>query len=225
MKKTILVVEDDKRLNEIITDNLDEEGYHVLCAYDGDEAIDIFDENKVDLVLIDIMMPKIDGWSVCRRLRKQSDVIIVIISARSTEDDKLQGYELGADDYVVKPFSPMVLVAKIKTLFNRFNGETIKDNVIKKGRISVDKSSYLVKIDEKNVQLTAKEYGLLLLFIENENRVFDRDKLIKDIWGYDYFGENRVVDAKIKTLRKKLGDCSSYIKTIVGIGYKFEVDR
>ncbi len=225
MKKTILVVEDDKRLNEMITDNLDEEGYRVLCAYDGDEAIDIFDENKVDLVLIDIMMPKIDGWSVCRRLRKQSDVIIVIISARSTEDDKLQGYELGADDYVVKPFSPMVLVAKIKTLFNRFNGETIKDNVIKKGRISVDKSSYLVKIDEKNVQLTAKEYGLLLLFIENENRVFDRDKLIKDIWGYDYFGENRVVDAKIKTLRKKLGDCSSYIKTIVGIGYKFEVDR
>lgn len=225
MKKTVLVVEDEERLNEIICDNLEAEGYKVLSAYDGEQAISIYEENKIDLVILDIMIPKIDGWSVCRRFRKKSDIIIVILSARSREDDKLLGYELGADDYVCKPFSSKVLMAKVKALISRFNKDTRSINLIEKGVITVDTEAYVVKVNDKVINLTAKEYELLIALMESDKKVMDRNKLINVVWGYDYFGDGRVVDTKIKTLRKKLGSYSKYIQTVIGIGYKFEVKK
>ncbi len=225
MIKTILVVEDDKRMNEIICDYLEMANFNVLVAKDGMEALEIFENNKVDLVVLDIMIPKLDGWSVCRRIRKISNVLIVILSARSDEDDKLMGFELGADEYVTKPFSPKVLVARITALFNRFEKEEYCKKIITKKEITIDKDAYKVSVSGEEISLTVKEYELLLFLIENEGKVFKRDTLISNIWGYDYYGDGRVIDTNIKTLRKKLGNYSNYIQTIIGVGYKFEVKQ
>ncbi|MCT4598588.1 MAG: response regulator transcription factor [Vallitalea sp.] len=226
MNKNILVVEDEARMREIICDYLEIDGYTVYQASNGIEALDIFGKNNIDLVLLDIMMPGLDGWSVCRRIRKKSNVLIIILSARSDEDDKLLGFELGADEYVTKPFSPKVLVARVSTLINRFNQiDSSKDmkNTINKNEIEIDKNAYSVKIEGKEVVFNRKEYDLLLLLLENEGIVLNRDRIIDNIWGYDYIGDGRVVDTNIKTIRKKLGNSSKYIQTVVGVGYKFEV--
>ncbi|GKX29890.1 DNA-binding response regulator [Vallitalea longa] len=226
MNKNILVVEDEQRMREIICDYLEIDGFAVFQADNGIEAMNVFENNNIDLVLLDIMMPGLDGWSVCRRIRKKSNVLIIILSARSDEDDKLLGFELGADEYVTKPFSPKVLVARVKTLLSRFNesnGEQIKSNIISRKEILINKDAYSIKVDGEEIIFTKKEYDLLLFLIENEGIVLMRDKIINHIWGYDYYGDGRVVDTNIKTIRKKLGDASKYINTVVGVGYKFEV--
>ncbi|QUH29956.1 response regulator transcription factor [Vallitalea guaymasensis] len=226
MNKNILVVEDEQRMREIICDYLEMDGFTVFQADNGIEAMNVFENNNIDLVLLDIMMPGLDGWSVCRRIRKKSNVLIIILSARSDEDDKLLGFELGADEYVTKPFSPKVLVARVKTLLSRFNetnGEQIKNNMISKKEILIDKDAYSIKVEGEEIIFTRKEYDLLVFLIENEGIVMSRDKIINNIWGYDYYGDGRVVDTNIKTIRKKLGEASKYINTVVGVGYKFEV--
>lgn len=224
MNKTILIIEDDKRLNEIISDYFDTEGYTVFSAFDGHEGLEIFDKETIDLVVLDIMMPKLDGWSVCRRIRQQSEAFILILSARSEEDDKLMGFELGADEYVTKPFSPKVLVARVNAIFKRMVNTT-DTHIIKKDNISINSDSYKVTVDEKEINLTTKEFELLLKLIENEGKVFSRDVLINSIWGYDYFGDGRIIDTNIKTLRKKINPYAHYIQTVINVGYRFEVKK
>ena len=222
MKKNILIVEDDRRIHEIISDYFDEEGYQVYSAYDGQQGVDLFNKHDIDLVVLDIMMPKLDGWSVCRRIRKESDALIVILSARSDEDDKLMGYELGADEYVTKPFSPKVLVARVNAIFKRCK-KSSDFNTIDKSGLQIDTDSYKVLIDKKEISLTSKEFDLLLKLVQNEGKVFSRDLLISSIWGYDYFGDGRIIDTNIKTLRKKINPYAHYIQTVINVGYRFEV--
>ncbi len=223
MSKKILVVEDEKRMNEIITDYLEMEEFQVYQAYDGVEALKIFHEEAIDLVILDIMMPKLDGWSVCRKIRSTSDAMVIILSARSDEDDKLMGFELGADEYVTKPFSPKVLVARVKALLKRMGSKQPIDGEIRKGHIRIDPLRYDVFYKDIEVKLTVKEFEVLKVLAENDGKVFTRQVLIEKVWGYEYFGDGRVVDTTIKTLRKKLGQGSVYITTVIGVGYKFEV--
>jgi Response regulators consisting of a CheY-like receiver domain and a winged-helix DNA-binding domain len=223
MGTNVLVVEDDKKMNDIISDYLDSDGYQVFRARDGVEALTIFEQEQIQLVLLDIMIPKLDGWSVCRRIRQKSDALIIILSARSEEDDKLLGYELGADEYITKPFSPKVLLACITALFKRSRISNIENSsVLHHKELSIDKEAYSVILSGEVLQLTIKEYELLLRFMENQGKVLRREALINDIWGYDYFGDGRVVDTNIKTLRKKLGSYAGCIQTVIGVGYKFE---
>ncbi len=224
----ILVVEDEKRMREIICDYFEMDGYTVFQAGDGIEAMRLFEKEAIDLVLLDIMMPGLDGWSVCRRIRKKSNVLIVILSARSDEDDKLLGFELGADEYVTKPFSPKVLVAQVKTLLNRFQAtandkNTENQGIIIRNEIRIDQDAYVVKVNHVEIVLNRKEYDVLLYLMKNEGIVLNRERIIDSVWGYDYIGDGRVVDTNIKTIRKKLGDASRYIHTVVGVGYRFEV--
>ncbi|WP_128894822.1 response regulator transcription factor [Longirhabdus pacifica] len=223
--KTILVVEDDKRVNEIICDYLELNHFQVIPAYDGAQALSQFENHHIDVVILDIMMPNVDGWSVCRRIRMNSNVLIIMLSARSEEDDKLMGFDLGADEYVTKPFSPKVLVARVKALLKRcdIQPSSPAPSILKKNEVEINKESYMVKVFGEKVNLTAKEYELLLKLVENEGVVFKRDTLIHELWGYDYIGDGRVIDTNIKTLRKKLGSCARYIQTYIGVGYKFEV--
>ena len=218
----ILVVEDDKRMSKIICDYLRKDNYNVFSALDGEEAIALFEAENINLVLLDVMIPKLDGFSVCKRLRLKSNVLIIIISARSEEVDKLMGFEYGADEYVTKPFSPKVLVARVRALLSRTYKKDSSD-IICKGVLCIDTECLRVKIEEDPVTLTAREFDLLLKLAENEGKVYSRDVLINKIWEYDYFGDGRIVDTNIKTLRKKLGEASKYIRTVVGKGYKFEV--
>jgi len=222
--KNILIIEDDKRLNEIISDYFDTEGYTVFSAFDGHEGLETFDKKAIDLVILDIMMPKLDGWSVCRKIRQHSDAFILILSARSDEDDKLMGYELGADEYVTKPFSPKVLVARVNAIFKRMTHNT-DTHIITKGKIAIDQDSYKATVDGSEINLTTKEFELLLKLISNEGKVFTRDTLISTIWGYDYFGDGRIIDTNIKTLRKKISPYAGYIQTVINVGYKFEVTK
>lgn len=223
MKFSILVVEDDKRMNEIICDYFEMEGFQVYSAMDGIEALSLFDKKAIDLVILDIMMPKLDGWSVCRRIRQKSDVLIVMVSARGEEDDKLMGFELGVDEYVTKPFSPKVLVASVLALLKRTRVKEMTQHYVKYKEIIIDKECYTVHVLGNELALTVKEYELLLKLMENPGKVFKREVLIGAIWGYDYFGDGRVIDTNIKTLRKKLGNYAHYIQTVIGVGYKFEV--
>ncbi|MCH4887903.1 response regulator transcription factor [Acidaminobacter sp. JC074] len=221
--KNILIIEDDKRMNEIITDYFDTQGYKVFTAFDGHEGLELFSKESIDLVILDIMMPKLDGWSVCRKIRQTSDAFILILSARSDEDDKLMGYELGADEYITKPFSPKVLVARVNAIFKRMTNT--QTQVIKKGPITVDLDAYKVTVDGKEIALRAKEFDLFVKLIANESKVFSREALISTIWGYDYFGDGRIIDTNIKTLRKKISPYASYIQTVINVGYKFEVKK
>ncbi len=225
MNKNILLVEDEPRLREIVSDYFKAEGFSIYEAVDGKEAMDIFEESEVSLVILDIMLPKLDGWTVCRRIRKVSDVPIIMLTARSEEDDMLMGYELGADDYVTKPFSPKVLVAKAKILLKRACGSESKgDEMIKIGNIDINKLSYTVKLDNNTIDLAPKEYELLVYMIENKGIVLSRENILNKIWGYDYYGDLRTVDTHIKKLRNKLGNRAKYIRTIIKVGYKFEVN-
>ncbi len=224
MNFNVLIVEDDKKMNEILADYLETDGYQVYSAADGIEALTLFEHETIQLVILDIMIPKLDGWSVCRRIRSKSDVLIIILSARSEEEDKLLGYELGADEYITKPFSPKVLLAAMSALLKRSMPNTAApDTIIRHKEIAINKEAYSVTLSGKELLLTVKEYELLLKLMETPGKVYRRDALINVIWGYDYFGDGRVVDTNIKTLRRKLGDCSRYIQTVIGVGYKFEV--
>ncbi|MDF2544161.1 MAG: two component transcriptional regulator, winged helix family [Herbinix sp.] len=222
----VLVVEDDKKMNDILCDYLETEGYQIYPAKDGVEALTIFDREDIELVILDIMIPKLDGWSVCRRIRQKSDALIIILSARGEEDDKLLGYELGADEYMTKPFSPKVLLACILALLKRSRVPSEKsETVIRHEELALHKEAYRVTLSGVTLPLTVKEYELLLRLMEHPRKVFRRETLINDIWGYDYYGDGRVVDTNIKTLRKKLGHYSNYIKTVIGVGYKFDSEN
>lgn len=220
----ILVVDDESRMRKLVKDFLAREGYTVLEAGDGMEAMDIFYEDKdIALVILDVMMPKMDGWQVCREIRESSKVPIIMLTARSEERDELQGFELGVDEYISKPFSPKILVARVNAILRRTFG-TDGGDVLNAGGITIDKAAHIVKIDGKPVDLSFKEFELLAYFVENQGIALSREKILNNVWNYDYFGDARTIDTHVKKLRSKLGDKGEYIRTIWGMGYKFEVE-
>jgi len=223
MNYQILIAEDEPKLRAVLCDFFISRGDVPFPAADGEEALELARSQSFDGVLLDIMMPKLDGLSVCRSLRKQSDVPIVFLTALSDEDDKLYGYELGADDYVTKPFTMSVLYAKLTALINRSRGNILAGDRLIAGEICLKLSSQQVKVSGKRVELTPKEYALLACLIQNRNVVMSREQLLVKCWGYDYDGESRAVDTHIKRLREKLGPAASYIKTVIKAGYKLEV--
>ena len=219
----ILVVDDESRMRKLVKDFLVREGYTVLEAGDGMEAMDIFYEDRdIALVILDVMMPKMDGWQVCREIRESSKVPIIMLTARSEERDELQGFELGVDEYISKPFSPKILVARVNAILRRTMGNTGGD-VIEAGGIRMDKAAHIVEIDGKQIELSYKEFELLSYFMENAGIALSREKILNNVWNYDYFGDARTIDTHVKKLRSKLGDKGEYIRTIWGMGYKFEV--
>lgn len=223
-KKKILVVDDESRMRKLIKDFLGREGYRILEAGDGVEAVELFYENNdIALIILDVMMPRMDGWSVCREIREKSNVPIVMLTARSEERDELKGFELGVDEYIAKPFSPKILVARVAAILKRTSAATVED-VIEAGGIKIDKSAHLVKIDEQEIELSVKEFELLVYFIENQKVALSRERILNHVWNYDYFGDARTIDTHVKKLRSKLGEKGIYIKTIWGMGYKFEVE-
>ena len=220
----ILVVDDESRMRKLVRDFLVKRNYEVVEAEDGSQALDIFfEQNDIALVLLDIMMPKVDGWQVCREIREYSKVPIIMLTARSDEKDELQGFELGVDEYISKPFSPKILVARVEALLRRVNAYNTEDILEIKG-IIVDKSAHTVSIEGKSVDLSFKEFELLTYFMENAGIALSREKILNNVWNYDYFGDARTIDTHVKKLRSKMGEKGNYIKTIWGMGYKFEVD-
>ncbi|MFX3623359.1 MAG: response regulator transcription factor [Ectobacillus sp.] len=223
MNKTVLLVEDEQRLREIVSDYFAAEGFEVLGAENGKQALALFENHDVDLVILDIMLPEIDGWSVCRRIRKESAVPIIMLTARSDEEDTLLGFELGADEYVTKPFSPKVLVARAKTLLKRAEGSVgQEEHILSIAGIEVNKQSRTVTVEGNEIILTHKEFELLVYFMEHKGVVLSRQKLLDQLWGYDYFGDDRTVDTHVKKLRSKLGEKARHISTVIRVGYKFE---
>lgn len=228
MKKTILIVEDEIKIQNVIKDYFSLEGYTVICASNGLDGLHLFESSSPDLVILDVMLPEMDGWSILRRIRKHSDIPVIMVTARSEDDDKLLGYELRADAYVTKPFSPKVLVAKAKTLMMRVEGTIIQNaskvDTYDLSGIVLCVNSREVTVDGIPISLSKKEFDILEYFMKNPERVLTRQAILDEIWGYDYFGDERVVDTHIKKLRKKLLSRAYALRTIFGIGYKFEVD-
>ncbi|MGF0032047.1 response regulator transcription factor [Bariatricus sp. SGI.154] len=223
-KIKILVVDDESRMRKLVRDFLERKGYQVLEAADGIEAMERFYEDKeIALLILDVMMPKMDGWQVCREVRQSSKVPIIMLTARSEERDELQGFELGVDEYISKPFSPKILVARVEAILRRSHALDISETV-DAGGICIDKSAHQVKIDGKEIELSFKEFELLAYFVENQGIALSREKILNNVWNYDYFGDARTIDTHVKKLRSKLGDKGNYIKTIWGMGYKFEVE-
>ena len=223
-KTKILVVDDESRMRKLVKDFLVRQGYTVLEAADGMEAMDYFYEDKdIALNILDVMMPKMDGWQVCREIRMHSKVPIIMLTARSEERDELQGFDLGVDEYISKPFSPKILVARVEAILRRTQGNGNTDE-ISAGGIVVDKAAHTVMSDGSPVDLSFKEFELLTYFIENQGIALSREKILNNVWNYDYFGDARTIDTHVKKLRSKLGDKGEYIKTIWGMGYKFEVE-
>ena len=223
-KIKILVVDDESRMRKLVKDFLEREGFEVLEAGDGMEAMEIFyEEKEIALIILDVMMPKMDGWQVCREVRQSSKVPIIMLTARSEERDELQGFELGIDEYISKPFSPKILVARVEAVLRRTHGIDAS-SVMNAGGIEIDKSAHMVKIDGKEIDLSFKEFELLTYFVENQGIALSREKILNNVWNYDYFGDARTIDTHVKKLRNKLGDKGNYIKTIWGMGYKFEVE-
>ena len=222
-RKKILVVDDESRMRKLVRDFLEKNGYAVLEAGDGIEAMDLFYKEKdIVLLILDIMMPKMDGWQVCREVRQTSKVPIIMLTARSDERDELQGFELGVDEYISKPFSPKILVARVEAVLRRSSGvEEVAARDI--GGIVIDKAAHIVKVDGENIDLSFKEFELLTYFVENQGIALSREKILNSVWNYDYFGDARTIDTHVKKLRSKMGEKGSeYIKTIWGMGYKFE---
>ena len=218
----ILVVDDEQRMRKLVRDFLVKKNFDVMEAGDGEEAVDIFYENKdIALIILDVMMPKMDGWQVCREIRKYSQVPIIMLTAKSDEKDELQGFELGVDEYISKPFSPKILVARVEAILRRTNA--LEEGVKEVGGISLNQAAHEVKIDGKNIELSYKEFELLKYFINNQGVALSRERILNNVWNYDYFGDARTIDTHVKKLRSKLGDKGEYIKTIWGMGYKFEV--
>lgn len=219
----ILVVDDESRMRKLIRDFLVKSGYEVLEAEDGEKAVDTFMLVKdISLIILDVMMPKMDGWQVCREIRKNSKVPIIMLTAKSSEADELKGFELGVDEYISKPFSPKILVARAEAVLRRSNAVT-PDEVLHAGDIVIDKSAHQVTVDGKVIELSYKEFELLTYFVENQGIALSREKILNNVWNYDYFGDARTIDTHVKKLRSKLGEKGGeYIKTIWGMGYKFE---
>lgn len=218
----ILVVDDESRMRKLVRDFLTKRGFDVLEAGDGEEALDIFYKNPdIALLILDVMMPKMSGWDVCREIRETSKVPIVMLTAKSDESDELLGFELGVDEYISKPFSPKILVARVEALLRRAN-KLGDSEIIEEGGITIDKAAHMVTIDGKEIELSFKEFELLTFFIENKGLALSREKILNNVWNYDYFGDARTIDTHVKKLRSKLGDKGDYIKTIWGMGYKFE---
>jgi len=220
--KTILVIEDEMKLNEIICDYLKGEGYKTVSAFDGEMALNLFESENIDAVILDIMIPKIDGWSVCRKIRQTSGIPIVMLTARSEEDDKLMGFELGADEYVTKPFSPKVLVARVSRLISRIKDISIELGSLKWKGVTIQLDAHQVTVDDVLIEMTPKEYDLLKYLIENKGIVLSRELILNKVWGYDFYGELRVVDSHIKKVRKKIAPHNDGIKTVVKVGYRLD---
>ena len=220
----ILVVDDESRMRKLVKDFLAKKNFQVLEAGDGEEAMDIFYKEKdIALLILDVMMPRMDGWEVCREIRKNSKVPIIMLTARSDERDELLGFELGVDEYISKPFSPKILVARVEAILRRSNGGS--QDVIDVGGIHIDKTAHQVSVDGKPVDLSYKEFELMTYFAENQGIALSREKILNNVWNYDYFGDARTIDTHVKKLRSKLGEKGEYIKTIWGMGYKFEVSE
>ncbi|MBQ1317377.1 MAG: response regulator transcription factor [Lachnospiraceae bacterium] len=218
----ILVVDDEARMRKLVRDFLVKKGYTVLEAGDGEQAVDIFfSEKDIALILLDVMMPKMDGWEVCREIRKESKVPIVMLTARADERDELLGFELGVDEYISKPFSPRILVARIEALLRR-SGISGSSDVIEAGGIRIDKTAHTVTIDGRQIELSFKEFELLTYFLENQGIALSREKILNAVWNYDYFGDARTIDTHVKKLRSKMGEKGNLIRTIWGMGYKFD---
>lgn len=223
-KRKILVVDDESRMRKLVRDFLTKQGFEVLEAGDGEAALDIFYADKdIALLILDVMMPKMDGWQVCREIRSHSKVPIIMLTARGDERDELLGFELGVDEYISKPFSPMILVARVEAILRR-TSQTDADGVLRAGGVEINKVSHIASIDGEPMELSYKEFELLAYFMENQGIALSREKILNSVWNYDYFGDARTIDTHVKKLRSKMGEKGEYIKTIWGMGYKFEVE-
>lgn len=220
---SVLIVDDEFRMRKLVKDFLVQKQYKVLEAEDGEEALKVFEENqnKIDIILLDVMMPKLDGWSVLRQIRQISKVPIIMLTARGEEQDELFGFELGVDEYIAKPFSPKILVARVEAILNRTKPK--QNEIINHGGIVIDVDGRTVKVDEKPIELSLREYELLTYLINNNGIALSRDKILNNVWNYDYYGDSRTIDSHIKKIRHKLGKKGKYIETVRGVGYKFEV--
>lgn len=224
-KIKILVVDDESRMRKLVKDFLTKSGYDVLEAQDGEEALDLFFRDKeIALLILDVMMPKMDGWQVCREIRQYSKVPIIMLTAKSDERDELLGFDLGVDEYISKPFSPKILVARVEAILRR-TGQTDAESILEAGGIRIDKAAHQATLDGESMELSYKEFELLTYFLENQGIALSREKILNNVWNYDYFGDARTIDTHVKKLRSKMGEKGEYIKTIWGMGYKFEVDR
>lgn len=225
-QETVLVVDDEPRMRKLVRDFLVREDYEVLEAADGEEALDIFYRNKkIALIILDVMMPKMNGYDVLREIRESSKVPVIMLTAKSEEEDELLGFSLGVDEYISKPFSPKILVARVQAILRRSAGDDDGGQPLEVGGIMIDQAAHEVKIDGREIQLSLKEFELLTYFIQNRGIALSREKIISSVWDYDYFGDARTIDTHVKKLRSKLGDKGDYIKTIWGMGYKFEPDE
>jgi len=225
-KKKILIVDDEAGIRELLKEYMAIGDFQLYEAADGMAALKKFEEEPCDLIVLDVMMPKLDGWSVCREIRKSSKVPIIMLTARGEEYDKLLGFEMGIDDYVVKPFSPKELLARIKAVLMRTQSqnETTNDLIVYEG-LTLDRSARTLEMNSERISLTPKEYELIQFLMENPNKVFSREQLLTSVWGYDFYGDDRTVDTHIKMLREHLGDYRKWIVTVWGIGYKFELSK
>ena len=220
----VLMVDDESRMRKLVSDFLTRKGYQVIEAGDGEEAIDKFYEDKnISLVILDVMMPKMNGWDTCRQIRKNSNVPIIMLTAKSDEASELNGFDCGANEYISKPFSPKILTARVDALIRR-SYSIDSSEMIDVGGIVINKAAHIVKINDEEIELSFKEFELLTYFVDNKGIALSREKILNNVWNYDYFGDARTIDTHVKKLRKKLGDKGDYIKTIWGMGYKFEVE-
>ncbi len=218
----ILVVDDEARMRKLVKDFLSVKGFTVVEASNGEEAVDLFFEQKdIVLIILDVMMPKMDGWETCKTIRKYSQVPIIMLTARTEERDELQGFDLGVDEYIAKPFSPKILVARVEAILRRSNA--VNTDSVEIGGICIDKVAHQVTIDGMDIELSYKEFELLAYFLENQGIALSREKILNNVWNYDYFGDARTIDTHVKKLRSKMGEKGDYIRTIWGMGYKFEV--
>ena len=223
-KLKILVVDDESRMRTLVRDFLVRQDFDVVEAGDGEEALDLFYKDKsIALIILDVMMPKMNGWEVCREVRETSKVPIIMLTAKSEESDELMGFDLGVDEYIAKPFSPKILVARVEAILRRTNKIGEASEVKKAGAIILDKTAHEVKLDGKTIDLSFKEFELLDYFLDNQGIALSRERILNGVWNYDYFGDARTIDTHVKKLRSKLGEHGDYIKTVWGMGYKFEV--
>lgn len=221
----VLVVDDEVRMRKLVKDFLVKKDYKVIEAADGEEALEIFFKDKeISLVILDVMMPRMNGWDVCREIRKFSKVPIIMLTAKTSEEDELTGFECGADEYISKPFSPKILVARVDAILRR-TAKSDENGMLRAGVIEVNKVAHIVKVNDREVELSFKEFELLVYFMENKNIALSREQILNHVWNYDYFGDARTIDTHVKKLRAKLTKEADYIKTIWGMGYKFEVEN
>lgn len=221
-KRKILVVDDESRIRKLVKDFLVKSNFSVIEAENGEQALDMyFADQSISLIILDVMMPKIDGWQVCREIRAYSKVPIIMLTAKTSEQDELLGFQLGVDEYISKPFSPKILVARVEAVLRRSNANS-SENVLVAGDIMIDKTAHIVTIDDEQVELSYKEFELLTYFVENQGIALSREVILNHVWNYDYFGDARTIDTHVKKIRSKMGKRGDYIKTIWGFGYKFE---